>query len=750
MKIAIFLIYFGFASIANAQTVTVQSGEHEGFSRLVLAIPKLKNWSLTREANGYSLLISGSKPIYDVSDVYRRITNDRLARIYTDATTGSLKLMLDCNCYAMPFELRNGLLVIDIKDGQAPTGSSFEQAADGSILPPLTTAESVKPQGEPALQQALNDVDQNIPVALADAISEAARLPQGPDILEGAETAPRLGYIKEDLLWQLSKGVAEGVVNVTKSFESTTAASANQPPQSNIRIGKEIGIVPNVKWREADQMTGMGAPCISNVQLDIGAWGKEVDVIADLAPNTTSLVGEFDRPDPVTITRTIRYYLSLGFGAEARLVLNAFKVSPPDRAIWETLSHIVDLETPPGKVFSGMEACDTSAALWAILSSPEMPPPKQIVIPAVLRSFSALPTHLRRLLGPELASRFLSRNDTGTARAIRDAILRAPGVSGPPVQMLEAEIAIANGDTDSAEDLLSHLSGGAGPVSLKSTAALIQTQVGAGEEVPANVTTTAESLLQEARGGDEEPLLQAALALGYASQNRFDDAFKLVAPNSPDALPIWSVLVDRGNDEAILNWGIFDKVDQPPALSTKMIEKIARRLLDLGFPKQALDWLSDPIQDKKRQSEEVFILAAEAEMSLSNFPGALIHLEGLESEQAARIRAKVLAGMRADDAVDRLSSSGQPMEAASAAKQMRKWSELGNLQQGGVWQDAAALTSSTTPTIDRPEGQVQTSEPETYVSGPLAQTRATLAESAAARAILDQLLAEKNNSGLLN
>lgn len=754
MKALLILLFLTFATVGSAQTISVQSGEHDGFTRLVFTFPKLGEWSLLRSSDGYELSTPGGIPSYDLGNVFRRIATDRLARIFVEPSQGVLKLSIACKCYAMPFELGNGILVIDIKDGAPPEGSSFELSNSGDRLAPLTGKSQLQPRPRPkdAIVPTAEMPTQApiIPPTLSRAISNASRVPFDPSPLEEIKNPLLLDQARQDLLWQLSKGATAGIVDIEVPVRPTTAQEKRTAAQGNIRIGEDLGLVPNTKTRSVDRMTGAGERCIPDKELDIGAWAPEGDVISGIALGTTNLVGEFDRADPDAIKRVVRYYLALGFGAEARLVLDAFKVSAPDRALWETLSHILDLEVPPGDVFADMEVCDTSAALWSVLAKKDIPPLNQIAIPAVLRSFSALPLHLRRLVGPDLASRFLSRGDTATARAIRDAILRAPGGSGDRVQMLEAEIALANGDTSSAEDFLLPLSGGSGPLGIKSIVALIQAKVDKGEEVLVEMTTTAESLLQEARGGENEAMLTAALALGYASQNRFESAFGLVAPRDPEAVPIWGVLAGRGNDEALLNWGLFQGSELPPPLSPELNKKAARRLLDLGFPEQALIWLGANSDTQMREDTDARLLAAEAELSLNKLPKALARLDGLEGDKANRLRGIVLAGMRADNAVSYLGKTGQVDAAADLAKQTRDWSGLGDLEQGGVWQEAVSLISPPSEVSILEGASSKPATAEAANNGPLAQTRATLDESAAARAVLNELLAQQSTQGLLN
>ena len=197
-------------------------------------------------------------------------------------------------------------------------------------------------------------------------------------------------------------------------------------------------------------LTAQGAECITDAQLDIPSWGSSRPVADQIGPVREGMTGEFDKPDPDAVTRAVRFQLFLGFGAEARGLIRAFPNDLPDKEIWESLAHIMDDEPNPKPVFHGMEECDTAAALWATLADPDARPNEELGKSAVLRSFSALPPHLRRLLGPKLVDRFLAAEDISTATALRDAVLRAPGDAGPEVILMQAAMARAAGEPGKA------------------------------------------------------------------------------------------------------------------------------------------------------------------------------------------------------------------------------------------------------------------------------------------------------------
>jgi hypothetical protein len=147
-----------------------------------------------------------------LSGVFRRLSQGRLAQIMLRAEDGALLLRLDCECFAIPFELRPGIVVIDVRDGNAPEGSAFEANAAGERQPPLLggAPQSVK-LSEPAKPIETAILVQPPPTFTA-AIDDAARLLQTLPSVPIPAPVAALEQTREELLWQLSKGVASGVV----------------------------------------------------------------------------------------------------------------------------------------------------------------------------------------------------------------------------------------------------------------------------------------------------------------------------------------------------------------------------------------------------------------------------------------------------------------------------------------------------------------------------------------------------------
>ena len=738
MKLFALIIWISLASISNAQSVSVTSGEHDGFSRLVLTFSKPVDWTLSRKGEGYNLSTEESITRYDFSDAFRRLTAKRLTDLKVDPKSGAILITLNCACYAMPFELRRGVLVIDITDGVAPDGSSFEFATDGKLYPPLTisqkklTGSALKPKTQKTNEKP------SVPSPLNTAIDSAARVSSAAT--SALPTTVSVEKIRDELLWQLSKGAGTGLVDIADGIGRGLHDSSPVNGSENIRVGAEIGIEMNSANQGPNHMTDNGKNCLSNEQLDIAAWLPEVDAVSTFSQNTTGLVGEFDYPDAANISRTVKYLLALGFGAEGRVLLKAFSVSVEDHNVLEAISHIVDLEELSGGVFQNMEICNTSAAFWAILANSEV---KKVDTPSVLRAFSGLPLHLRRHLGPSLADKFLARNDTNTARAIRDAILRAPGNPDDPIKMMQAGIELANGMTKSAEEILVPLSGTIGTAGILSTVALINAQIDAGEEIDKRLTMTGEALLHEAKGGMHEPALREAVALAYASQDRFQEAFGLISKVDDESLPIWRILADMGSDSALLSEAIVNNLNAPPELPPEIIRRLANRLLKLGFPDQTLFWLIQNKNNKKPLSEEDRIVAATAELAQNNGIAALEHLSGVVSKDAEALRARILATLADRSSIGELKRTDQIDAAARTARHQNQWLEIVGLGQNDIWQDVAKLAIDTEDYINTVVQAVDAPASGENAHKALAHTRSLLEESSDARIVLKRLLSEE-------
>jgi hypothetical protein len=584
MMLRIAVLIMALAAQAKAEAIKVTSGEHADFSRLVLALPEAKGWQLGRTAEGYELAFDGEPSVFDVSGVFDLIPKDRLRGLYADPATGNLQMSVDCNCHALPFSLDAKTIVIDLRDGPAPIGSSFETGLDGTVWPALVQPQ--QPLVRPRFRTPAADRTMRYNWLTADLTDRSA--PADLPLPSSPNEAP---MIREALAAQLAEAAARNVVDI--AMPEATAKSADAPLLSEdlpLRLTGAIGLQIGDQRPPPQEMQPDGAACIPDEQLELAMWLTEEDMPAPYAGLSLELVGEFDRPNEEEVLAAAKRYLHLGFGAETRALLLAFPVESEQLGVLHSLSYLVDGDAvPPSNAFAGMEECDTAAALWAILSDE---PGHQAVAPnktGLSRAFSGLPQHLRTNLGPRLSDLLLRRGETDLAVQIREAMGRGPVEDRRAIALVSAEVSLAEGQADLAIGHVEQLLTDPGEFEADAIIALVHAQIAAGTLVEPRVVANLGGMLDEYAGDPRHEALVDAYILALAGSGQFSAARDFAAKGHVLNPVFWNLLAEFGTDDDLLVQVMLPGTERVPA---DAMAKISERLATLGFANQAAVWQS--------------------------------------------------------------------------------------------------------------------------------------------------------------
>lgn len=125
---------------AQAQTIVTRSGEHDGFTRLVMRLPGDADWSLTQSGSTATVNIDAPEAVYDTARVFSMIPRTRLQSLRQTAPGQPLRLQLGCDCTVTSYVQQNGYLVVDIRDAGVPVprGATVARAAAATTVLPLT------------------------------------------------------------------------------------------------------------------------------------------------------------------------------------------------------------------------------------------------------------------------------------------------------------------------------------------------------------------------------------------------------------------------------------------------------------------------------------------------------------------------------------------------------------------------------------------------------------------------------------
>ncbi len=674
------IVWSLFPIALHAAPVIVKSGEHDGFTRLVMDLGAPITWRVGRSLDGYALHFDGAPPTYDLTQAFALIGKGRLAALWADPESGDLRIGIACACHALPFEFRPGIVVIDLKDGPPPKGSSFELAIDGSSAPVLAGRDlaMLRPKPRPGEWVAGYDWLQPPP--------RQANTAQGAaDASVGTISDLNLDPLRKTLMWQLSKGAAEGVVDLTMPSDAHLATGSEVVTDVETSTGEDLN---NNLSATPQELAAQGQPCITNDALDLASWGTSDPIADQLANRQVGLLGEFDRPESAAITKAVKLNLFLGFGVEARQLLIAFPFESPERAVWSSLAHLLDDDEDVSPAFAGLAACDSAAALWAVLTGGSLTKGPQVNAPAVLLAFSRLPLHLRRQLAPRLTERFLAMRDQNSARAVKDAVMRAPDQESAEMAQVGAEIDMSLHDPRSAEAALAPMLRDSGTSTPDVIVSFVEARVAQNLPIKAELVSTLAGLVRETPEGKDRSRVVFALIVSQAASGDFDSAFAGLSENPDAESDLWRLLATIGTDADLLNHAVLGDGASDISVDEKSAEVLAQRLSDLDFAAAAGVWLdkvSDPLPE----------LVAEVALKLRDPRKALRTLAGTITTPEVEMLKRQAYGQLGDQEAlaEAYFKDGDAKEGLAALARASDWARL-EKADAGPWQVLASTLNT--------------------------------------------------------
>jgi len=702
-----------FSSPAAARSVAVTSGEHDGFTRIVLNFGAQVDWAFGRVLDGYRFRPLNQTADYDLSAIFNRIGKTRLASISQNPQTFELDIGFACACHAIPFEFRPGIIVIDLRDGPPPRASSFERELPDLVTPAAANIVVADPMPE-GVAGGYNWLDR---------FKSDSPAPPAPAPSVAPSTIPDLQPLREQLLRQLSRGASDGVIDLALPKLPETLAPKAEIPAARVALGAMDKV--NVQAARAPQQPigSQGTVCIGAENLAFADWGGEGAAAAQLlTQDMAALLGEFDLPNPETVARAVQARLYLGFGQEARQLLEAFPTDSQAQPIWRGLSFLLDGDVDPNSPFMGMAACDTPAALWAVLADSSLTSTTQVNANAVILAFNRLPPHLRKWVGPRLMDRFLALKDETTASILRDAIVRASGQMPAELPISEARLDLAKGDPKAAE---AHLDDAAMGANIPAATALItRVEARISQDLPIDAQTVASlsALQSELAQTPIGPDIRRALIHAEAASGNFETAFAKLAAMPDEAPVVWRALANLAEDSDLLVFAVPAPSPAPTGLAPATISTLARRLLDLGLPEPALAWQNaQPFGDK--------VLLAQTYLALRNAPAALAALQGQSGPEALQLASEAhrILGDHAQSA-QLLAQLQQDQSRLAALARAKDWKSLAQGPQS-IWSQVA-------------EKLEPAPAPQAEGLGLLAAGQAVAASSATTRQEIEALLSQ--------
>lgn len=730
-----------FATVASANPIIVRSGDHNGFTRLVMRLPEGVQWQVAETRGLKTITVTGHQAGFDTSRVFDVIPRNLLTGVRDYPSR--LELELSCDCELDTFVEQNEFLVLDILDGPA--------------LPPLEVRQTPRfVATQPASRFNFGDLlwseyapDERGQPRKGNKVEEDSDANETSDVNLAAQTA-LIEETRQQLLRGIGDAASRGILEPStpdmQAFEQQSQVSQDReifdsseqevvatiPGTGNIRITNARDVPAT---DELNNLMLSGEVCPDPDGVAVSSWGNDTPFGSQISDLRNTLYSEVDRLDTATVLNLARSYLYFGFGAEAKQLLRLSDDVVAENPELMDLADIIEYGFARNPRFVHRFAdCDSDLALWGTLAAKKIPEDKVINENAALRALAKLPEHLKRFLAPALSSRFSDRGDLESASiALRNVELGSDAVQAD-AGIAKAKIAKNSGDTEVAQNLLEEVIEDNAAETPEALIAFIDNGLAEEKKVPADIALLIETYAFERRNDPIAKEVMRAHVIASLYSDQFSKAFEAmenltIAADEDLTAELLShaftSLSKNADDITFLEKFYAEFPSSPEQMMPKSVFTTAERLLKLGFAIEAEKLLST-INGNGR-TKEVNLLHAEALLLLKTPELAMSLLENIDGERVDHLRARVLMEMgQIQSAFELFQAANIPDEVIRSAWLANNWSDL-------MPSDAPVL-SEVSSLAKQPISDIEAED------GMLATSSSALEQSAMARETLEAML----------
>ena len=655
--LAVCFVLLPIASVG--QTVTVRGGEHDGFTRLVLDLPRKVAWSIVKE-DAMILTLEGLTPNFEVSSAMQRLSAGRVLAVNVGQEPATLAVALNCECEVQSFYASQTMLVIDFygSPGANPVTGVSPTSEESNVATVQQPSRDVSGFQLPLILP--NDTaSKTQSIDMANLGAESSQLFE-----EQIDRARRSRDVERSLLTEMGRVASQGLVEPHLTLpevekfpkkadqdsivENVPASLAKVPDGQNIRAFSSADR-DFLLSQETLIINRNGQRCMEDELLALQDWVSDEGFGKQTGMLRTQLFGEFDKPDPVAAQTLAQAYIGYGLGIEAAQVLNVVVLQEANTYLFAMADIVED-----GVLTGEMPAtwyldCETPASFWALLAGAQTRSDMPLNKSSVISSFSALPAQLRAHLGPFLTARLQS---IGEERLLSDVVRHME--RGQPddvinVALVSAQAELVAGEPESAAGELEKVIAANREDAPKALAQKIDMLVDQEASVPVGDIDLIEAFALEYRQDPIGPNLALSAVLARASAGNFDESFlelalltsKVEQDKLIDSASFVLTRLSQTPDDVLFLEYAFSPEAEKLQFSSVAEHEAARRLIDLGFAGRALVYLSSATQPEMGRERK--LLRAEAALGLGRMRQAEAELLGLHGTdvEALRVKAKI-------------------------------------------------------------------------------------------------------------
>ncbi|SFR00725.1 hypothetical protein [Poseidonocella sedimentorum] len=759
LRLSLFLAAATLSTAATAQTVTVRSGEHDGFTRLVLDLPRALEHRLETDLGRLEVIFDQPSLQFDTSEVFDRISRDRVAEIGSASGSGKLEVDLGCACVAQEFWHLGRYLVIDIYGDEALIDRSTASETSPDLALPTLLSLGASVQGlsfgsGPAFAPAAS-------VATVPAPKPETTLPPVRASRDALLASLEEQTLHREEISELERNLSESIglaasQGLLQANTQNTPVEVPEPAPPSARAietpdPEPEPLAPTVPQVHATSTAGTNLEEIADIlneenatrycgdpdYFDLAEWGGDGDFLpqrAHLIANLFDSRGNLAHDNVLSLSRLFLHY---GFGAEAKEAANLRKDETEALEIAKALSDVLEYQSKREiPSLARYRNCGSERTLWSVLGSYSTEPLDEDVEQSVVRAFARLPGPVQIATAAPLGERLAAAGHAQTAKAILRYLVRENEFTTESVDLVAVRLEASPHLSAEQQARLAEIAVGNSPEAADAMTEWLLRGLKKDATIAPEMIELAGVMIVENDGADVAvPLRKAFLrallhnrSLDEALTNFDDMASEFSAEDYRTMLDaVMADMAEFGEVEPFLKRVLALNGEELDVLESSTSIALADRLVDLGLTNAALDILERPTL---ASSQERDMLAARAYL-LEKRPGRVLDALAAYDDDAAREmrgRAYQIAGQHAE-AIESLKDSEDTRDLVASAWELEDLALVGEVGET----DEQALA----------EAVVAAQDVLPQPDAPLASGREIIDLSADLRARLTQYLSEE-------
>ncbi|MCF6305805.1 MAG: hypothetical protein L3J33_10595 [Rhodobacteraceae bacterium] len=690
IRLGLLLIFLPGVLVAQTE-ITVRSGEHDTFSRLVLTIDPDTPWELVETRGVIRLVFPDQMLDFKVETVFDRIPKTRLTSIsgQQDETGSVLEIETPCACAANVFAFNENYLVIDIQDGAVlpalatrnetppPAAYAYWQPSGLAPLPVTGQADFFEPLAalrqppeliEPAAEpNTVSDLTQGI-ISNLDSVIDTnttrSDVPPDPEMLLRVEEA------QDQLLQQLTRAADQGLLDFIPPDRSEQVEETPETPEILPAEEEQAVLDPELLQQLSARtayddaaasdlaaiVNAFAMPqCLDDDVFDMTGWAGELEFSEQVAAFRSNIYGEFDRVAEAEVENLAKLYLAYGLGVEAISTLAGLPEMPKNGPVLIDMAQILDRQVwQAGGPISKGENCGGAHEMWFLAGGTE--PVEIFETQAIVEAFSRYPIEIRLLIGPGLANALLDAGAFEPANQVLEIIRRAAVPETTPMQMVSASLLETDDRQEDADQLYQQVAEAQEPESPEAVIALARSAISQNSGIAQSLLTDLQAIVFEQRGtaiGAQARLWEIrvdARINGLASALNMVAADSAAASGNPEKLAnitaeilVETVASQQGNLAYVTAILEHQHLLSDAEFADPARIQVANQLVLLGLPNIALDILAPTLTRDNPAAQQS---AARAYLAQFQPEQALKMVVNLPPEQSVEIAlsAHLLSG----------------------------------------------------------------------------------------------------------